>query len=189
VALTWRTLQLERDSDDLLDEIKMTDFLLFLREQYEELGNFNPEFRLRSESDWPVTLDYWFGSPGWRESGHSFELIGVDGTGGMYCLWSYPQLNSPDVPVVFLGSEGEGVSVLASCVADLVEILAQGFVWHGQSMNYVKSEGDLDPDAFPKFSSHARDKFGRELRRPDDLLVLARQLHPDFKAWVDAQTT
>lgn len=167
----------------------MTDFLLFLREQYKEFGNFNLEFRIRSENDWPVTLDYWFGSPRWRESGHSFELIGVDGTGGMYCAWTYPQLHSQDPPIVFLGSEGEGVSVIASRVADFVEILAQGFVWHGQSMNFEMNESDLDPGALPKFNSHARDKFGRELRRPDDLVLLARQLHPDFKAWVDAQTS
>lgn len=166
----------------------MTDFLVFLREQYEELGNFHLEFRLRSESDWPVTLDYWFGSPRWRESGHRFELIGVDGTGGMYCLWTYPELTAPDAPVVFLGSEGEGVSVIATSVTDLVEVLAQGFVWDGHSMSFVMNEDDLDPGTFPKFSAHARERFARDLRRPDGLLSRVRQQHPDFKAWVDCQT-
>ncbi len=167
----------------------MTDFLSFLHEQYEELGNFNIEFRLRNEDDWPVTLDYWFGSDTWRQSGHLFNLIGVDTTGGLYCQWIYPELRVPEPPIVFMGSEGDGVGVIASSIADLVEILAQGYTWSDEEPNYVKKTDALDPAAFPEFSARVQNELARAFVHPDALLADAQQQHPDFEAWVVAQAS
>lgn len=165
----------------------MSDFLSFLRTAYDELGNFNVEFRIRSEDDWPVTLDYWFGADTWRQSGHSFELIGVDSTGGLYCLWTHPDLAGREPPVVFMGSEGEGVGVIAETMADLVDVLAQGYAWVGHEGSYQRDEEWLEPDVLARFSGQARQTLNRDARSPEEILVAARDQHPDFKAWVDQQ--
>lgn len=165
----------------------MAGFLSYLRKQYAELGNFNIEFRLRSEDDWPVTLDYWFGSDRWRQSDHLFQLIGVDTTGGLYCQWIYPELRVPEPPIVFLGSEGESVCVVASCIADLVEILAQGYAWSADEQKYVKKDSDLEPGAFAQFNSRVHNELGRSFLHPDELVANARQQHPDFETWVRQQ--
>lgn len=166
----------------------MTDFLSYLRDQYAEFGSFNSEFRLRSEDYWPITLDYWFGSDRWRQSDHLFDLIGVDRSGGMYCQWIYPELRVPEPPIVFLGSEGEGVGVVASCIADLVEILAQGYAWDAFECKYVRNDHNLDPVPFAQFSSRVKSELGRELLDPEELIASARLQHPDFEAWVAART-
>lgn len=160
------------------------DALSFLRRQFAEQGRFQVEFRIRHEDDWPVTLDYWFGSPGWRSSGHTFDLIGVDGTGGLYCLWHYPGLAERAAPVVFLGSEGEGVSVVANDVASLVEVLAQGYWWFGHIGRFTRDEENLLQPAFDDFAAHAREFIGRPLRSPESIVEAAIAQHPSFASFV-----
>lgn len=158
--------------------------LEFLRRQFTELGPFQVEFRIRSEDDWPVTLDYWFGSPAWRDSGHAFDLIGVDSTGGLFCSWRYPGLGDAPPPVVFLGSEGEGISVVADNVASLVEVLAQGYWWFGALARFTRDEEYLVQPAFDGFAAAARLFIGRPLRAPDDIVAEAIATHPNFAAFV-----
>lgn len=160
------------------------DALSFLRRQFAEQGRFQVEFRIRHEDDWPVTLDYWFGSPGWRSSGHTFDLIGVDGTGGLYCLWHYPGLAERAAPVVFLGSEGEGVCVVADDVASLVEVLAQGYWWFGHVGRFSRDEENLVRPAFDDFANAAAAFLGRPFRSPDSIVEAALAKHPSFAAFV-----
>lgn len=160
------------------------DALAFLREQIGEHGPFQIEFRDRREDDWPVTLDYWFGSPRWRVSGHTFELVGVDSTGGMFCLWRYPDLGVREAPVVFLGSEGEGVSVVAGDVGELVEVLAQGYWWFGSIARFTCDEEHLQQPAFDTFAAAARAFLARPLRAPDAIVEAAVAAHPNFAAFV-----
>lgn len=160
------------------------DALSFLRRQYAELGPFQTEFRVRSESDWPVTLDHCFGSPAWRETGHRFDLVGIEGTGGLFCLWHYPELGSISAPVVFLGSDGEGISVVANDAASFVEVLAQGYWWFGAIGSYTRDEENLLQPAFAEFAAHAEAFFGRLLRPPESVLEAALTQHPNFAAFV-----
>lgn len=150
-------------------------------------GQFHIEFRLRQEEDWPVTLDYWFGSPRWRDTGHQFDLIGVDSTGGLYCLWRYPGGENSPSPVVFLGSEGEGVCIVADNLADLARVLAQGYAWFGTTGIWSYDEQEILPEPLAAFRRQVIALIGPDLPQPGDVAADARRRHPDFKAWVDTQ--
>lgn len=72
------------------------------------------------------TLDAWFDSPAWRDSGHRFTGLGMDGTGGLFLAWHDPEA-TPDspVPIVHLGSEGER-GVLTASPGAFAQALAHG---------------------------------------------------------------
>lgn len=160
------------------------DALSFLRRHYAELGPFQVEFRLRTEDDWPLTLDYWFGAPGWRDGGHNFDLVGVDATGGLYCLWRYPELGDRAPPVVFLGSEGDGIAVIAGDAASLVEALAQGYWWFASLGRFSRDEENLLQPAFDAFREQAAAFLARPLRSPESIVEAGQAQHPNFAAFV-----
>jgi len=161
-----------------------TDALEFLRRQDAEHGPFQIEFRVRTEVDWPVTLDYWFGAPAWRDGGHTFDLVGVDATGGLYCLWRYPELGDRAPPVVFLGSEGEGIAVIAGDATSLVEALAQGYWWFASLGRFVRDEENLRQPAFDAFREQAAAFLARPLRSPESIVEAGQAQHPNFAAFV-----
>jgi hypothetical protein len=160
------------------------DALSFLHRQIARNGPFQVEFRLSRQDDWPALLDHWFGSPRWRDSSHAFDLVGVDATGGLYCLWRYPQLADRPAPVVFLGSEGDGISVVAGDVAELVEILAQGYWWFAAIGRFTRDEENLVQPAFDAFAAAAASFIGRPLRSPESIAEVARESHPSFASFV-----
>jgi hypothetical protein len=67
------------------------------------------------EDDLADTLNYWFDTPSWRDGGHRFLHLGIDGTGSQVAAWVRPG-HEPDAttPVVFFGSEGERTVLAAS---------------------------------------------------------------------------
>lgn len=160
------------------------DALDFLRGQFAWHGQFQSEFRAHAEDDWPATLDYFFGSPVWRDSGHCFELVGVDSTGSLYCLWNYPGLGEHPPPVVFVGPEGDGISVVASDATSLVEVLAQGYWWFAALGRFARDEEHLLQPAFDTFAAAAAAFVGRPFRSPDSIVEAAVAQHPSFAAFV-----
>ena len=160
------------------------DAVDFLRRQSAQIGQFQSEFRLHSEDDWPLTLDYFFGSPLWRSSGHAFELLGVDSTGGLYCLWTYPELGEKAPPVVFVGPEGEGIAVVAGDAASLVEALAQGYWWFASIGGFTHDEENLLQPAFAAFRAEAEAFLARPLRAAESIAEAGQAQHPNFAAFV-----
>ncbi len=116
-----------------------------------------------------------------------FELVGVDSTGGMYCLWDYPDISDAPSPVVFLGSEGEGVCVVARSLPELLHILTDGYHWDGLSEKYVRDESLLFVEALDALRRKASGDLASGEHDPNKAAIEARAGHPNFKAWVDGQ--
>lgn len=156
----------------------------FLAELHDQLSSLAPEFRLDGPEErdlLPETLDCWFGSQKWRRSGHAFTLLGSDCSGGMYCLWHYPELGNREPPVVFMGSEGEGVSVLADDLLTFIELLSTGKIW---------SMGEFEDNEFETkdeetFRRLAAERFGFRGRTANEIRNEALERHPRFSAWVE----
>lgn len=154
-----------------------------------ETGAINAEFRVRQEDDWPRTLDYWFGSNRWQSSGHSFDLVGVDGSGGLFCLWYQPGDKEEEPPVAILGSEGEGVSVIADDLCEFAGILAQGYSWSGSTQTWTRDIDSIFEAALRKYENMVRRLLKPSQGDPNTLLAAARARHSDLRAWVDTQVS
>ena len=70
---------------------------------------------LEDEDELADTLNYWFDTPAWRDTGHRFIHLGIDGTGSQLAAWVRPG-HEPDeaTPVVVFGSEGDRTVLAAN---------------------------------------------------------------------------
>jgi hypothetical protein len=154
----------------------------FLRETLGELGDIFGEFRLPSPkrtSRLDESLDRWFGGSRWRAKGDRLTLLGTDRSGGMFCLWWYVSLGDKRAPVVYLGSDGSGLTVLANSATDFIELLATGLVW--EPGRFVDNEM-TDANKVATFARRARAEYGFGTRSAD--AILEEGAHPDFAKWV-----
>jgi len=97
-----------------------------------------------------------------KEEGYSHVLtFGVDGSGSLFAFWIYDDREPANAPVIFLGSEGEGNSVLADNLAEFFAILATNSEWDEFEREYVKVNEEYQEDS-QKFQAWIREKFGIE---------------------------
>lgn len=126
-------------------------------------------------------LDSWFDNANWRGDGDRFLQIACDGSGSIYALWFYPDLEGDDLfpPVVFLGSEGEAFLV-ASSAEDFARQLASGETFHDGS--WLKPEDDEDVD-WTSIRELVEETLGDWEESAGELASRAADEHPDFSKW------
>ena len=87
--------------------------------------DFEPFDEFLTAEDTTHWLRAWTGNT--ALDGDAFRVFGQDGTGGYAAFWLVrPEHQLADLPVVFLGSEGE-TGVVACDLADYLWLLADGF--------------------------------------------------------------
>ncbi len=109
-------------------------------------GAMDYEPSLYDEDDLADTLNYWFNTPNWREGGHRFIHLGIDGTGSQIAAWVRPGHEPDDAtPVVFFGSEGD-CTVLAANPLDWAFTIAYapGFWEPFDEMDGLQEEEEDD---------------------------------------------
>ena len=117
--------------------------------------------------------------------------IGTDNTGGLYVLWCREGRKPADAPVAFLGSEGEGNTVLAENLDAFFELLGTGASWGPYDQKFYPPESEEpddpeEPEGPPVFREHYRKEHG-EPRTPEAIREAGEAAHPGFDAWVEAQ--
>ena len=159
----------------------------FLREQLAALEHC--ELRVPSPhytGNFTDILDRWFGGSRWQANGNRFTLLATDASGGMYCLWWYPELGDKRAPVVYLGSEGDGLAVIANATVDFIEAIASGHHWRDE---YIRELDNVDAAKLAAFSECARAEYQLAGREPQAIADAGRANHPDFAAWVKRHTS
>jgi hypothetical protein len=152
---------------------------------------------IESEEELASTLDAWTGSKKWRQTGHRFEHLGIDGTGGQFAAWHRPGAEGPP-PVVLFDSEG-GRGVLASSPARWAQVVAHApaITFAQEPVRAVKREGELgqhrdDPEseeearaALEAYRAAVEKKLGK-LPPLKELTGDLEKLNKEFLAWVQA---
>ena len=98
---------------------------------------------IKTEESLRLTLEHWFADDAWKEGGHRFVHLGIDGRGSQFALWIRPGSEDEEPPVVYFGSEGGG-GVIAASPKDWALAVA-----HAPGIDEYPSGGGqsvLDPD-------------------------------------------
>lgn len=125
---------------------------------------------------------HWF--DGDSAMGDQFVIFGSGGDGSLYGFWRYPGISMREAPVVFLGSEGDVVLVLASTFLDFLALLTLG----KESLGYCVAALDLtaeeaDDPSLKAFRWWAAEQYG--ITVPEDgsaIVQTAQNTHPDLDA-------
>jgi hypothetical protein len=176
-----------------------------LAEQVDSIFAFMDYEVVCDDADLASTLDAWLGSARWKESGHRFVHLGIDGSGGQFAAWIRPGAEEPH-PVVFFGSEG-GRGVLAASPGAWAKMLASWITVN--EYDYSGPDEDDSPHDRPSTVS-ARGVYDHD--DPDDIARAkaalagyrtaveaklgatpslerlqegASELNPEFLAWVE----
>jgi len=144
------------------------------------------EFEQADEASTRQALGNWFGSDRWAADGTEFLQFGLDGTGGMYLLWGYPDLEG-EPPVVILGSEG-GAGLIATSLAELTELMTCGesLVTYGDQIEWITLDESEDTVDWPALRRAVSLPEATPATDPNAATQAARASHPDFPAWVHA---
>ena len=113
-------------------------------------------------------------------TGSELRVFAQDGTGGMVCFWAMREEESVlDLPVVFMGSEGE-VSVVASNFNELLLLLASGYGPY--EANAYSPLGEKNPDVvMPDSLTQLLRERGLERRSAEAILDEAKAAYPGFE--------
>lgn len=127
-------------------------------------------------------LKSWFRG---KEAGWSkIKLFGVDAIHSLYGIWLYEGKTSVQAPIVYLGGEGEGTTLLASTWQEFISILAANQEWEPFDKEFFDATEDNE-DESSVFRSWAKRKFGiSPAKNPMAIMKRAKKEHPDFNAWV-----
>lgn len=110
------------------------------------------------------------------------RIFGHDGVGSLIGLWFYEGL-SGEPPVVFLGGEGEGNTILASCAEEFLSILGTNRDWEPFDQNYTEPETSNEEEA-AHFCAWLAAKGITPANNPLSITKKARKKHPDFPGWL-----
>ncbi|VVO86191.1 hypothetical protein [Pseudomonas silesiensis] len=141
------------------------------------------EFSETSDDELTEAFGYWFGGHRWANSGDTFVQFGRDGTGSMFLLWYYPDLNAPP-PVVLLGSEGERC-LMATDIDDFIRQLGSGQLFFNETWS-EPLPNEIDEMDWCELRRTIHEKYGLGDEPPEKIAEKARLTHPDFPRWVES---
>ena len=151
------------------------------------LADYWDEHPVYFSGSFEVSEDKWDGVREWfrnNEAGYSrVRVFGHDGIDGLFCLWFYEGRTPETAPVIYLGGEGEGTTVLADTFAEFLSILAANRDWEPFDGDFTEPEqNNADENvAFRRFLAGHRIK---PARAPMTLVREARRKHPDLDEWL-----
>lgn len=174
--------------EDLYAPLPVPDAILDLLALQQRFGRLHDEFEATTPPSYATEDDTaaWFR----KQPGQRLITIGQDGTGSLYVLWCRDGLAPAEAPVGFLGSEGEGNTLLASNLTAFLEFLATGYIWGAFDAKFYppKDEDDMDEDDEDPHGPTAFRTYYADRHQPprDPRLIHAEALaaHPSFADWV-----
>lgn len=159
----------------------VSDVLRSLWEFQSDLGTFySGDFELSATGASSVL--HWF--DGDSAMSDQFIIFGIGGDGSLYGFWRYPGIQMRDAPVVFLGSEGDVVLVLANTSMEFLTLLTLG----KEGLGYCAVESDLTPEEADESSLEVFRRWAAEhygITVPEDgraIVEAAQNAHPDLDA-------
>lgn len=119
------------------------------------------------------------------EAGYSrVKLFGVDGIGSLYGIWLYDGRTSANAPIIYLGGEGEGTTILASTWEEFLSILAANQEWEPSDKKFFDAT-DNNEDENAAFADWLKAAHGiTPAKNPLAIMKKARKEHPDFDKWL-----
>jgi len=135
---------------------------------------------------WPYGQSHWF--QGERAVSERFIVIGHGPDGSLYALWLHSGQAVEVAPIVFLGSEGTGCSLIADNLTQFLSLLAIGADDLGFNVSWGEIvQGDPPAKRLTEFREWLKARLG--ISSPSEPLAVikeARSRHPDFVAWLEA---
>ena len=135
--------------------------------------------------------EYWFAGDGPEDRGYRFVHLGHDGSGGQFAAWIKP--GSPQIPVVFFGSEG-GVGVMVSSLERWPAVLTHA-PWISEEHDEPSSVTDVVSSALEDGDEEALEALERyrvaytERFGPapalSELLTGLGELNDEFRGWIE----
>ncbi len=117
---------------------------------------------------------------GWSQ----VKVFGVDGIHSLYGLWLYDGIAAEKAPVIYLGGEGEGTTLLATDMRDLLALLAANREWEPFDKKFMDAEESNDEEN-AAFRNWLKEKFAiTPAKNPLAILQKARKEHPDLNKWL-----
>jgi hypothetical protein len=113
-----------------------------------------------------------------------FILFGRSSDGSSYGFWAYDGRSLDNAPIVFLGSEGTGWSVLANSLEDFLSLLAVGEEEMGFSAPFL-TEPESPSAGLVAFRDWLKEGYGITAPTyPAAIIAHAVREHPDLQAWL-----
>jgi len=120
-----------------------------------------------------------------NEAGWSrVKLFGVDGIHSLYGIWLYDGRTSDNAPIIYLGGEGEGTTLLASTWPEFLSILAANQEWEPFDKNFFDAT-DNNEDENAALREWLKTAHGiSPAKDPMAIMKKAKKEHPDFNKWL-----
>lgn len=152
-----------------------------------DLCNYWDKYPAFFSGSFEIDEDKYQGVRDWfrgNEAGFSnVKAFGVDGIGSLYGVWLYEGRTSDNAPIVYLGGEGEGTTILASTWKDFLSILA-GNEWEPFDKEFFNAETNNEEEN-AAFAAWLKALHGiRPAKDPGALMKKAKKEHPDFGRWL-----
>jgi hypothetical protein len=131
-----------------------------------------------------MSVLYWFDKD--EEAASQFAIFGHGGDGSMYGYWLYQGRAIENAPIVFLGSEGLGNTLLANTVEEFLALLALG----DDELGFAISKPDYDigrtiDEKLFQFRHWLMKEF--QIQVPPDsnsIVRAAKSAHRDLDQWI-----
>jgi len=145
----------------------------------------NPEFFAGSfevSADEYDRVKEWFRG---NEAGYSRVIVfGHDGIGSLFALWLYDGKTSENAPIIYLGGEGVGTTILADDFSGLFSVLASNRDYEPFDGAFCDAEEENKQEN-RKFRKWIKEKYAIiPAKYPMKIVKAARQNHPDLKKWL-----
>lgn len=140
--------------------------------------------RFELTSDGPETAVAFF--DGDEKAAAEFVLFAGSSDGSSYGLWTYGGRNFQNAPIVFLGSEGTGLTVLANSVEEFLSLLAVGEDELGFASPFL-TEPPSPSTELLAFRRWLQEEYAiSPAAYPAANIAVAVRKHPDLQAWLNA---
>lgn len=153
-----------------------------------ELCNYSDKHPVFFCGSFEVDEDQYDGVKEWfqgSEAGWSkVKAFGVDGIGSLYGIWLYDGRSSENAPIIYLGGEGEGTTVLASTWKEFLAILAANQEWEPFDKSFFNA-GENNEEQNAEFAAWLKAAHGiTPAQEPMAIMKKAKKEHPDFNKWL-----
>jgi hypothetical protein len=121
-----------------------------------------------------------------KDAAAQFALFGQEIDGSAFGFWLYEGRNLEDAPVVYLGSEGTGWTVLADTLEDFLRLLAIGLDDLGfAAQSLAFDEPQAPSESLVAFRKWLKTECGlSQPENPAAVISAAKRNHPDLQEWL-----
>ncbi len=131
------------------------------------------------------SVDHWFDRD--EQVARQFAIFGHGGDGSLYGYWFYSDKTLLTAPIVFLGSEGVGNTILANSFEEFLALLSLGYTELGFALSKPEyNVGTRIDEALLHFRGWLDREFKIQVPNTHDTIVrAAHNAHPDLGTWIE----